>query len=371
MESSLESFLVDRKSSRTTNPLLTTEEWNTLAKNEKGSPDLPKILKKNFHSVSTVNEIPLESNVQIYEGQWSKDKRHGHGVLRVPGMYMYCGEWSGNSRTGNGILVYEDGRREEGVWERGRLVAPLKRKKLSIKYHQLEAKVKQAHTLALQAADAARTKAILAVSRASAATNRAKLGMTAAETAKKDSETAKEKAVVLENLEHQKKEATTPTVAGGMEFPNVRHTPLDHVDSPSLLSVPSISPTPSYENLREILTTSKSFDGDLNRTENSSPLERHVSSMSVYSDTGIKMKLDKAKDPVEPKSNDPLSQTEVNSNNLALEPEKLRKRNLEKQMPAQMQSSFSDTSLSSKDQPEVGGVKQRRSSTSQIDKSTG
>ena len=194
---------------------------------------------------SSIQSEGTEMGRQIYEGQWYKDKRHGHGVMRAPGSYMYCGEWSFNNRTGNGILIYEDGRREEGVWENGQLVIPLKRKTFSIKYRQLEVKVKQAHTLALQAADVARTKALLAESRASAASSRAKLGIKAAKEAEKDADIAKEKAEELYNMEHQQKELTTPTMGKIMDF----NTSSDSLDTTSLLSVPGISPTPSLENL--------------------------------------------------------------------------------------------------------------------------
>ena len=219
-------------------------------------------------------ESDPELNSQIYEGQWNRDKRHGHGVLRVPGNYVYCGEWSLNNRTGNGILIYEDGRREEGVWEKGQLVVPLKRKKLSLKYYQLESKVKQAHTVALQAADVARTKALLAESRASAAVGRAKLGLKAAEKADKDAEMAKKKADSLYTMEHTslQKDVTTPTVAKTMDFVETDSLAdfQSHSETISLLSVPStISPTPSLENLSNY-TRTLSSDSTLRKDENSS-----------------------------------------------------------------------------------------------------
>ena len=191
-----------------------------------------------------------ELKSQIYEGQWYKDKRHGHGVLRASGNYMYCGEWSLNDRTGNGILIHEDGRREEGTWEKGRLVVPLKRKKLSIKYHQLEAKIKQAHTLALQAADAARTKAMLAESRASAAANRAELGLKAAEDANKNADTAKEKADLLYDMEHCQQNATTPSITCTMNISeSIVTPPQEERPRSTSLNIPKISPSPSFENL--------------------------------------------------------------------------------------------------------------------------
>lgn len=209
-------------------------------------------------SSSSLADANKGSSNQIYEGQWYKDKRHGHGVLRVPGNYTYCGEWSLNSRTGSGILMYEDGRREEGIWEKGQLVLPLKRKKISIKYHQLEAKVKQAHTLALQAADVARTKALLAESRATAASSRAKSAIKAAEEANANAETAKLKADLLYTTEHKLQNVTTPSF---VQSSSIEGLASDLMDTSSLLSVPSISLSPSMETIdssindQEIVTT--------------------------------------------------------------------------------------------------------------------
>ena len=72
---------------------------------------------------------------------------------QVSGHYTYYGEWESNARTGYGVLVRKNGRKEEGQWQRGRLVHVLRRKKLTVAYlkgQSMEGKVKQAHTLALQ-----------------------------------------------------------------------------------------------------------------------------------------------------------------------------------------------------------------------------
>ena len=146
-----------------------------------------------------LDDIMVSPDAQIYEGQWKEDTRHGHGVLKVPKHHSYFGEWKNNSRTGYGVMVFQDGHREEGQWESGKLIVPLKRKKLSIKHHQLEAKVKQAHTQAIQAADLARTRAIVAESKASAASMRSVAAKKAATAAKENSRKATIKASELEN----------------------------------------------------------------------------------------------------------------------------------------------------------------------------
>lgn len=199
-----------------------------------------------------------DPDAQIYEGQWEMDMRKGHGVLRIPGRYMYFGEWHCNARTGHGVVVYSDGRKEEGYWENGKLVTQLKRKKLSLKHHQLENKVKQAHTFALQAADMARTKSILAESRASGANGRAKAALKSIEKAWNDAEKAIE---IFNSLDPANAKPSIRDIICPMsklkDFP-----PLDVdltrgkqslADPPSgLLSVPRMTSTPSFEDFQTI-----------------------------------------------------------------------------------------------------------------------
>ena len=214
--------------------------------------DIKSLSNKSLRSISTVSSpFSSDPNAQIYEGQWLSDKRQGHGILKVPGFYIYCGEWSSNTRTGHGVLIYSDGQREEGYWEQGRLTVPLKRKKLSLKQHQLESKVKHAHTQALQAADMARTKSILAESRGSAAASRAKLGIKASETAQMEADIAKEMSSLLSDSVHETKDIKSP-VHDMKFFPFNEVKDADVPKSQSLLSIPSISSTPSFENLQMV-----------------------------------------------------------------------------------------------------------------------
>ncbi len=139
-----------------------------------------------------------DSSAQLYEGEWRDDKRHGHGVLKIPNCYTYYGGWGSNTRSGYGVMVYSNGRKEEGQWQSGKLVAVLKRKKLpmSLHKHSLESKVKQAHTLALQAADRARNKAMLAESRAQVAGTKARSTLRTAQQSLADAKAARERADV-------------------------------------------------------------------------------------------------------------------------------------------------------------------------------
>lgn len=138
-------------------------------------------------------------HLQIYEGEWRDDKRHGYGVIKCLGSYAYYGQWVGNARTGYGVLVGENGVKEEGQWQNGELMVALKRKKLHLKSHQLEIKVQTAHTQAIQAADTARNKAMLAESRASTAMGKAKMSQGVVATAGKNAKLAREKAELHKN----------------------------------------------------------------------------------------------------------------------------------------------------------------------------
>ena len=132
-----------------------------------------------------------KTNAQIYEGEWKDDRRHGYGVLKIVGHHTYYGQWEENQRSGYGVMIYDDEKRkEEGQWQRGKLVSKLKRKKLQLKSKQLEMRVNQAHMNALQAAGTARSKADLAEGRASTANAKARLAVRAAQQAVKDAELA-------------------------------------------------------------------------------------------------------------------------------------------------------------------------------------
>ena len=138
-------------------------------------------------------------NAQIYEGEWREDRRHGHGVLKVLGHYTYYGDWENNNRTGYGVLVHDNGKKEEGQWQNGKLIVVLKRRKLAIKNSQLETNIRQAHTKAIQAADMARNKALLAESRAVAASTKSKQANTFAQDAVKNAQLARERAELYKN----------------------------------------------------------------------------------------------------------------------------------------------------------------------------
>lgn len=124
------------------------------------SPPFAALLRPSFSSVPGLGgggledaptaELAAPPDMQIYEGEWRDDKRHGYGVMKCIGSYTYYGQWSANTRTGYGVLMSENGVKEEGQWQNGELIVALKRKKFHMKSHQLETKVQTAHTQAIQ-----------------------------------------------------------------------------------------------------------------------------------------------------------------------------------------------------------------------------
>lgn len=137
---------------------------------------------------------------QIYEGGWANDKRSGHGILKVSDYFTYYGEWKENTRTGYGVLVYEyqGGKKkggnkevvkEEGRWENGKLVEPVKQKIKLIK-SELRIKVDEAHEEAIKAATLSREKATIAETKANAAAAKSKVAESRAEEATEHAETA-------------------------------------------------------------------------------------------------------------------------------------------------------------------------------------
>ena len=161
---------------------------------------LPVIDFQTTESQTEATASP-DINAQLYEGEWKSDKRHGHGMLKIPGYYTYYGEWEGNTRTGYGVMMYTSGRKEEGQWLGGRLVVALRRRKLAMNLQKvsLESKVKQAHALAIQAADKARNKAMVAESRAQVAGAKASSALKNAQQALMDARIAREKSDLYKN----------------------------------------------------------------------------------------------------------------------------------------------------------------------------
>jgi hypothetical protein len=52
-----------------------------------------------------------------YDGEWLDGRRHGRGVLTLPGEYTYDGEWFEQRKSGSGILRFEDGSTHTGAFE--------------------------------------------------------------------------------------------------------------------------------------------------------------------------------------------------------------------------------------------------------------
>lgn len=145
------------------------------------------------------SQSPNHVGAQSYSGQWQSNKRHGYGVLEVPGSFTYYGEWKENARTGYGVLVRKDNTKEEGEWLNGSLAVVLKRGKVSLLHLKLDSKVKQAHTMALQAVKTAASRVTVAESRAASARSRAQTGTQEAKAAQKAALVAQERSKLHAN----------------------------------------------------------------------------------------------------------------------------------------------------------------------------
>jgi hypothetical protein len=55
--------------------------------------------------------------VDVYEGQWADDTRHGKGTMTYSSGNVYEGHWAADVRSGRGTMFYIDkGMRFDGEW---------------------------------------------------------------------------------------------------------------------------------------------------------------------------------------------------------------------------------------------------------------
>jgi len=83
--------------------------------------------KHKYHGQGTY----IYSNGDKYVGEWKKDKyyapdnlneRDGQGTYIYVNGDKYVGEWKKGLRHGEGIFTHADGKVEEGIWKKDRLV---------------------------------------------------------------------------------------------------------------------------------------------------------------------------------------------------------------------------------------------------------
>lgn len=159
-------------------------------------------LKKSHGGHSADNLHDGSKWNQIYEGEWINDMRCGHGILKVSDCFTYYGQWKENTRTGYGVVVYDaqkserkkSGRREEikeeGRWDNGKLVEPVRYKNLEVIKSGLQKRVEEARTEAIKAATQAKERAKVAETRANAAAAKSKLAEMRAHDARQHAENA-------------------------------------------------------------------------------------------------------------------------------------------------------------------------------------
>jgi junctophilin len=221
-----------------------------------------------------------KTNAQVYEGEWRDDKRHGYGVLKIVGHHTYYGQWEENMRSGYGVMICgEEKRKEEGQWQRGKLVQPLKRKKLQLKTKQLEMKVNQAHMSALQAAETARSKADLAEGRASTANAKSRQAVRAAQQAIKDAEIAQSIEKLYRNAPKIQEGIRSPVTESYSAGNIAAEAVGSNSSAGQFLQPPSIATSPSFEDLAAI-ASSMPHTNDDNESNDSFEESRAVASLA-------------------------------------------------------------------------------------------
>ena len=61
-------------------------------------------------------------NRQVYIGSWVKNKMQGYGKINYARGAQYEGNFKNDLRHGHGIYIYEDGSKEEGIWDKNELI---------------------------------------------------------------------------------------------------------------------------------------------------------------------------------------------------------------------------------------------------------
>ena len=64
--------------------------------------------KKNYDFKKISILLCLQANGFKYEGQYSKDKKHGKGKYTYPNGDIYQGQWNEGVRHGKGTYKYKD-----------------------------------------------------------------------------------------------------------------------------------------------------------------------------------------------------------------------------------------------------------------------
>lgn len=67
--------------------------------------------------------LAVKANKVLYEGEWEKDMRSGHGSM-LSQREFYCGEWKNNKFEGKGSFVDSQGNKYQGSFQAGQLHGP-------------------------------------------------------------------------------------------------------------------------------------------------------------------------------------------------------------------------------------------------------
>jgi len=73
-----------------------------------------------FRQNAPIKGTYTHPNGQVYTGTWEFYERNGQGILKYPDGRIYEGEFKGGLRNGKGVMIWPDGRRYEGEFVRGK-----------------------------------------------------------------------------------------------------------------------------------------------------------------------------------------------------------------------------------------------------------
>ncbi|KAL6079345.1 Phosphatidylinositol 4-phosphate 5-kinase [Balamuthia mandrillaris] len=80
--------------------------------------------KRHGHGVMTWLEAEeswrVKPRKERYEGEWRNDRMHGRGAMEWSDGSCYCGEWRKGMEDGVGVYIYPNGDKWVGAWQKGK-----------------------------------------------------------------------------------------------------------------------------------------------------------------------------------------------------------------------------------------------------------
>lgn len=70
--------------------------------------------------------LRTKAGVQLFDGNWDKDKRHGYGVSKYDGGSRHEGLYFGGQRHGLGVFLWPNGDKYSGHFTHGTVALSLR-----------------------------------------------------------------------------------------------------------------------------------------------------------------------------------------------------------------------------------------------------